>query len=196
MGDGNQTIVASDHSGVTIGATDSAPRSPSRERGRRLVSRRLALGAATTAALVVLGVACGADGDDTASTQQLSEQAQRGLAVMNQNGCAACHGTDWNGGTGPPLVGLFGTERTLVDGSTVIADEDYLTLAIAEPAAQMLEGWSLRMPANGLDDEQIADVVEFIREVGPATDDTVNGTGTGTGAGAGDGAGAGESGDG
>ena len=54
----------------------------------------------------------------------------------------------------------------LADGSTLIADEAYLTRAIADPAADLREGYSLRMPANNLSDSEIADVVAFITSLG------------------------------
>lgn len=92
----------------------------------------------------------------------------RGEGLLNSNGCAACHGPDWQGGAGPALAGLYNTERTLDDGTVVLADDAYLTAAIADPTSQVVDGYSLRMPENGLDDEQIADVIEFIKAIGPA----------------------------
>ncbi len=117
-------------------------------------------------------VACGADSNSATTTAPLSEAAQRGQSIMSTNGCAACHGADWNGGAGPALIGLYNTERTLDDGTVVLADDEYLIAAIAEPTAQVVEGYTLRMPENSLDDAEIADVLEFIRETGPAGGDS------------------------
>ncbi|MEO1059479.1 MAG: cytochrome c, partial [Actinomycetota bacterium] len=97
--------------------------------------RRLGAACATTAAIALVAVACGADSNSAPTTAPLSEAAQRGQSIMSTNGCAACHGTDWNGGAGPALIGLYNTERTLDDGTVVLADDEYLITAIAEPTA-------------------------------------------------------------
>ena len=133
--------------------------------------RRTALAVATTSALALVAVACGGDNSGDAGSAPeptLSEAATRGESLLNSNGCAACHGPDWQGGAGPSLAGLYNTERTLADGTVVLADDAYLTAAIAEPGSQVVEGYSLRMPGNSLDDAQIADVIEFIKAIGPA----------------------------
>ena len=48
-------------------------------------------------------------------------------------------------------------------GTTVIADDAYLTAAIADPSSQLVDGYNLRMPANNLTDAEVADIVAFIR---------------------------------
>jgi cytochrome c oxidase subunit 2 len=62
-------------------------------------------------------------------------------------------------------VGLAGSEILLTDGTTVIADDEYLTTAIADPSAQLHEGYTLRMPANNLTDEEIAHIVAYINSL-------------------------------
>lgn len=116
---------------------------------------------ALTVALAVAAASCG--GDDA----ELSEAGERGKRVSTSNGCASCHGSRGQGGAGPAWVNLFGAERELTDGTIVIADEDYLYRSIADPAAERLAGWNLRMPANRLSDDQIADVIAYIRDLSP-----------------------------
>jgi mono/diheme cytochrome c family protein len=58
---------------------------------------------------------------------------------------------------------------TLADGSSVVADDAYLTEKILKPDAQVVEGYEAGvMPsfAELLDAEQIADVVAYIRSLG------------------------------
>ena len=51
----------------------------------------------------------------------------------------------------------------LNDGTTVVADEAYLTRAITDPAAQIVAGLRRRRcRATSLTDEEIADVVAYI----------------------------------
>jgi len=137
----------------------------------RLRSRlgRLALATGVTAA-IVLGAACGDDaGSDTsAGGADLSAAAQNGKQLSQSKGCAGCHGRDFDGGAGPGWIGLAGSEVQLVDGSTVVADDAYLTRAIADPSAELVDGYTLKMPANNLSDAEVADIVAFINAL--ATD--------------------------
>ena len=56
----------------------------------------------------------------------------------------------------------MGTEVTLTDGSTVTVDEAYLTRSITEPDAQVVEGFSVKMPKTALTDAEVADLVAYI----------------------------------
>ena len=125
--------------------------------------RSVLRGAVATAAVAILAVtaSCGGDGGS-----DLSEAARSGRDIARNNGCAACHGNDGQGGVGPSWVGLAGSEVELEDGTTVIADRDYLYRSIADPDAEIVAGYSVRMPPNGLDDDQIADVIAYIEELG------------------------------
>lgn len=127
---------------------------------------RTALAVAVTSALAFAAAACGSDGDTSSPTpagdDSVASAVARGEQIARSRGCAGCHGQDFDGGAGPSWVGLAGSEVTLADGSTIVADEDYLVRAIAEPNADLLEGYSLRMPANNLSDAEIDDVVAFI----------------------------------
>lgn len=136
------------------------PDSPLMVRSRLLV----ALGGPI---LMAVAVSCG--GSD-ASTLDLSPQAENGRQIARTSGCSACHGGSGQGGTGPTWQGLYGSEVTLEDGSTVIADEAYLTMAIKDPAAQVVDGFSLKMPVNQLSDGEIADVVAYIMALGASTE--------------------------
>ncbi len=127
---------------------------------------RTALAVAVTSALAFAAAACGSGGDTSspppAGDDGVASAVARGEQIARSRGCAGCHGQDFDGGAGPSWVGLAGSEVTLADGSTIVADEDYLVRAIAEPNADLLEGYSLRMPANNLSDAEIDDVVAFI----------------------------------
>ena len=114
----------------------------------------------TAPVLLALGtVGCGGDGD---AGPPLSPEATEGRETAVRAGCAACHGADGQGGTGPAWDGVLGTDVTLDDGSTVTADEAYLTRSIADPAADVVDGFSVKMPQNQLTDEEIAKVVAYI----------------------------------
>jgi cytochrome c oxidase subunit 2 len=129
-------------------------------RSARAPSRTIAGAFVTT---LLLGLAVAACGDDDSA--DLSPAAAEGRRVANANGCAACHGSDGQGGAGPSWQGLFGSEVELDDGSVVVADEAYLRKSIVDPAAQVTAGYQLRMPDNDLDDDEVDAVITYIREL-------------------------------
>lgn len=123
--------------------------------------------------MALAAVACGDDGGATGSAPSASvdanssapvgaADASTGEQLSRSRGCAGCHGGDFGGGAGPGWIGLAGSERTLADGTVVVADTAYLTRAIADPSAEVLAGYTLRMPANNLSESEIADVVAYI----------------------------------
>ena len=64
---------------------------------------------------------------------------------------------------GPTWQGLFGSTVALADGSSVKADETYLTQAIRDPNSQIVAGFNPGMPQLPLTDLQVKDVIEFIK---------------------------------
>lgn len=138
--------------------------------------RHLLAGTMITIALAGVAVACGGssgDGGDGAVSSVPGgaagdPSAERGEQLARSNGCAGCHGQDFQGAAGPGWVGLAGSDVVLADGTTVVADDAYLTRAISDPAADLLDGYSLKMPANDLSENEVADIVAFIQSL---TDD-------------------------
>lgn len=120
---------------------------------------RVALAGVAAVVLAVGVSACGGGGSE------LSELAQRGKSTANGSGCASCHGSNGQGGVGPTWIDLAGSDVELADGTTVVADEDYLLRSILEPQAEVTAGYAILMPSNGLSEAQAADVVSYIQEL-------------------------------
>ena len=118
-------------------------------------------------AIAIVVASCGGSGggSDAASDAPLSDAGASGHAIAKSNGCAGCHGSDGQGGVGPAWVGLYGSDVELADDTTVVADDEYLARAIKDPGADIVKGASVKMPSNGLSDEQIADVIAYIRDL-------------------------------
>lgn len=130
-------------------------RSPRSVRVRRTAS------ATILSFLLVPGlVGCGGGGG--ASDVSLPAAAANGRSIATGAGCTSCHGADFQGGVAPTWIGLAGSDVKLSDGSTVIADTDYLTRSIQDPSAQKVRGYSVAMPPNALSADEVADVVAFI----------------------------------
>ena len=87
-----------------------------------------------------------------------------GQLIVANNGCAACHSINGVEGIGPTWFGLFGHEVELTDGTVVTADEEYITESIKTPQAKIVAGFETQlMPTYGFTDEQIADIVAYIK---------------------------------
>jgi cytochrome c oxidase subunit 2 len=126
---------------------------------RRFAARRPlpALALVLALAVTALAAACGGD-----SAPVLSGEAGRGQQVARDKGCTSCHTATGNKSEGPTWKGLAGSSVTLADGTTVVADDAYLTRSIQEPRAQLVQGFKTAMPVTPLPDADIAAVVAYI----------------------------------
>jgi cytochrome c oxidase subunit 2 len=112
-----------------------------------------------------VGAACAANGTEV----PLSGPAEAGREITRTNGCSACHGRSGEGGPGPAFVGLFGSTVEFRDGTSTIADEDYIAESIREPNARIVAGYGFPMPENDLTDAEIASVIAYLRELPEAS---------------------------
>lgn len=117
------------------------------------------VGAAVTVA------ACGGDAAD-ATIPSFTGEAAEGKKVYDGAGCAACHGLAFGGGAGPTLRGLAGSTVTLSDGSTAVADTEYLRRSLVDPEAQTTKGYQLVMPRADLSAAQVESLVAMIEALG------------------------------
>lgn len=112
----------------------------------------------------------GAGGSDT--TQPITidrESASRGEVLAEGQGCLQCHTTDGTTASGPTWKGLAGSTRPLENGDEVVADDAYLFGSIVDPNSQVVEGYEAIMPtfySDQLDEQQITDLVEYIKSLG------------------------------
>jgi cytochrome c oxidase subunit 2 len=119
--------------------------------------------------IAVLVPACsGSSGDDDATTEpsDLSAEAAAGKAAVADLGCSTCHSVDGKDGVGPTFKGLAGSEVELEDGSTVTADEAYLTRSINDPKAQVVKGFKPIMPERKLPADEVASIVAYLKALG------------------------------
>lgn len=81
--------------------------------------------------------------------------------------CSGCHTTDGSIGTGPSFKRLFGDTVHLSDGSTLIADENYIRESIVDPHKQIVQGYAAVMPTfkGQLSDRDITAIIEYIKEL-------------------------------
>ena len=87
------------------------------------------------------------------------DDASAGFAVAQSTGCTACHSSDGSVLVGPSWLGVFGSERTFDDGSSLIADEAYLDESIIDPPAKVVAGFPGNvMPPTYADTLSSADI--------------------------------------
>lgn len=88
----------------------------------------------------------------------------RGQLLVTANGCTACHSINGSTGVGPTWLNLAGSQVKLADGTTVTADDDFLTESIRDPKAKIVTGFeSQNMPVYPFTDEEIAAIIAYIK---------------------------------
>jgi mono/diheme cytochrome c family protein len=97
--------------------------------------------------------------------------ARTGEQLYLTRGCVGCH---FNAGgsapVGPSLYGLAGSKVVLANGKTVVADDGYLTAAIAAPDAQIVKGFpaglmSSRVTPQHLTSAEIRALVAYVKSL-------------------------------
>ncbi len=95
--------------------------------------------------------------------------AERGQALSQTTGCLGCHSVDGSRLIGPTWQGVAGSQVQLTDGSTLTVDDAYLYDGIVDPSKHVRQGFAPGiMPetyATQLTDEQIKDIIEFIKSL-------------------------------
>ena len=97
--------------------------------------------------------------------------AQAGEKLFGELACLTCHRLDATPGVGPSLAGVFGSQVPLSDGSTVLADDNFLRESIMVPTAKVVRGFQPVMPPfQGLvSEEQLLQLIAYIKTLKPAT---------------------------
>ncbi len=103
------------------------------------------------------------------SEEQVTMVTQ-GARLALEKGCARCHSIDDSNGSlpptlGPSWVGLYRSERTLANGTKVIADEAYLTRSMMDPMVELVQGFPPMMPSyqGVLQSGEAAALTEYIK---------------------------------
>lgn len=108
----------------------------------------------------------------------------RGEQFYVELGCRGCHSLDGAAGAGPTWQGIYLREEALTDGTTVVADDEYLRNSILNPDAQIVQGFNpgvmsaqnydTRIPdleaqilaSEGVEIDIIGDLIAFMQTLG------------------------------
>ncbi len=89
--------------------------------------------------------------------------AAKGQQLFEKLNCGSCHG-EKDTPQGTSLRGLLGKERRMKDGTTLVADQDYLVRSITHPYEHLVEGYGQEMPAyDTLTPEQVLQLAAYVR---------------------------------
>jgi cytochrome c oxidase subunit II len=107
------------------------------------------------------------DKSDEAMAQRLSP-AERGAKLYVSKGCITCHSLDGSPKVGPSYLKAFGRTAEFADGTTAVADENYIKESILNPAKKVVKGFAAgAMPAfeGQLKDDELDSLVAFVKSI-------------------------------
>ncbi|MCA9015108.1 MAG: c-type cytochrome, partial [Planctomycetaceae bacterium] len=91
---------------------------------------------------------------------------EAGEYFYKSRGCIQCHSLDGTPKNGPTFKGLFGSERKFTDGTSTIADANYISNSILEPQSKIVVGFRPIMPTfkGQLTQQDITAIIKFIKQ--------------------------------
>ncbi|HYH46548.1 MAG TPA: cytochrome c oxidase subunit II [Thermoanaerobaculia bacterium] len=95
--------------------------------------------------------------------------AESGAELFQTLACDTCH-RESSGGVvarAPELEGLYGNQVRLMDGRTLLADDEYIRESILDPAKKIVAGWQPVMPTyqGQVTEEQLAQLLTYVRSL-------------------------------
>ncbi len=106
----------------------------------------------------------------TSKTKVTEQGLPRGLMLLVEKGCTACHTTDGTPMVATSFKGLFGRKQLVItDGKErrITVDEAYFKKSILEPNADLVKGYDPIMPEvkEGIGDDEIQAMISYIKEI-------------------------------
>ena len=101
---------------------------------------------------------------ETSSTA--SVDAIDGKKIFSSKGCVVCH-QSVSSSIAPSLVGIYGTERKLASGQSVLADEDYIRESILWSTAKVSRGYAASMPGynDAFTSDEVDKMIAYIKSL-------------------------------
>ena len=90
-----------------------------------------------------------------------------GESLFAKKACVGCHAIDGTKLVGPPMNGLLGRTEELADGSTIVADDDYIRESILAPTTKVVAGYAPSMPPfeGQLSETEINALIDYIKSL-------------------------------
>jgi len=95
---------------------------------------------------------------------------QAGEKIYNRVGCNNCH-ANVSTPRAPSLLGIYNTKRVFTDGTSLVANEEYLRDSILHPWNHITNGYDESMPAydGQLSESDVLNLIAYIKEMGTST---------------------------
>jgi cytochrome c oxidase subunit 2 len=89
-----------------------------------------------------------------------------GQKLYSDLACNTCHQADGKG-RGPSYNGVYGSRVKMADGSTVVADDNYIRESILQPNAKIVAGFQPVMPSfqGQVTEDQILALTAYIKSL-------------------------------
>lgn len=104
--------------------------------------------------------------DNVIGGKKLVGSVKRGEELHNVHACSVCHSINGSKVVGPSYKGLYGSTKVVMEKDSekkIVVDDTYLEWAIRYPTAQIVKGYPSVMPSYSLTDQEIQDLVTFIK---------------------------------
>lgn len=102
-------------------------------------------------------------------TRNYAGPKQWGEVLYKSRGCNQCHTVDGStlAGGGPSWKNLFGEQTTFTDGTTAVADEEYIRDSILYPAKHIVQGYTNIMPSflGSLNERDVNSLVAYMKSI-------------------------------
>lgn len=85
--------------------------------------------------------------------------------VLYQSNCISCHSIDGSKNIGPSWKDLYGSERAISGGTTVLADDNYILESIWNPTKKIAAGYEGQIMTNfsHLTQEEVAAIIAYMK---------------------------------
>jgi cytochrome c oxidase subunit 2 len=99
--------------------------------------------------------------------QPEATMVEMGQRLAQSAGCMKCHTINGEAHIGPTWLDMYLRKEPLEDGTTVIADEGYITQSMMDPSYKQVKGYKLVMPSfrGRLSGPESAAIVEYIKSL-------------------------------
>jgi len=87
-------------------------------------------------------------------------------AVLREKNCLSCHSVDGSENVGVSFKGIFGQKQQVIvrgEQREAVVDEAYLERAIREPQTHQVKGYPPTMPVPSLTDDEVREVVAYVK---------------------------------
>jgi cytochrome c oxidase subunit II len=111
------------------------------------------------------------DSSSVTSVAAGSSPGAEGEAIINDQGCIACHSSDGSKIIGPTFSRLFGEKQVVVkDGKdiTITVDEAYVKRSIYDPNSEIVKGYPrdlMQSYKESLKDDDILKIIEYLKSL-------------------------------